>query len=265
MSSSPAPTRGIDPSPPSMGTWRLEWLRFTRTPRLVALVGVFVFFGLLGPVTATYLPDIVANVQSGMTIIVPPPQPRDGIINYLSQAGQIGLIVLVAIAAGAMGFDSRPGLSIFLRSRVGSMWHLIRPRIAVVTAVAIAAYGLGLLAACFETVVLLGPLDAGAMLAGLFCQGVYLLFVVAVVTAAASLAKGTPAILGIALGAVIALSVIGGLGIAHDWLPTTLAGAQVALLGTTTLIDYLPAVAVSLFATTALIAAGVHRLARREI
>jgi ABC-2 type transport system permease protein len=247
-----------------MGIWRLEWLRLTRTPRLVALLGVFVFFGLLGPVTATYLPDIVANVQSGMTIIVPPPQPRDGIINYVSQAGQIGLIVLVAISAGAMGFDSRPGLSIFLRSRVGSMWQLVRPRIIVVAAAGIVAYGAGLLSAWFETAVLLGPLDPAALLAGLFCQAVYLLFVVAVVTAAASLARSTPAILGIALGSVIALSVIGGLGLLHDWLPTTLAGAQVALLGTTTLVDYLPAIAASLIATAALIAAGVHRLARRE-
>ncbi|MGS0686370.1 hypothetical protein ACVBEQ_14680 [Nakamurella sp. GG22] len=264
MSASPALTMQPQRSPRAMGIWRLEWLRLTRTPRLVALVGVFVFFGLLGPVTATYLPDIVANVQSGMTIIVPPPQPRDGIINYVSQASQIGLIVLVAIAAGAMGFDSRPGLSIFLRSRVGSMWQLVRPRIVVVSAAGIAAYGAGLLAAWFETVVLLGPLDPAALLAGLLCQAVYLLFVVAVVTAAASLARSTPAILGIALGSVIALSVIGGLGVLHDWLPTTLSGAQVALLGTTALVDYLPAIAVSLIATAALIAAGVHRLALRE-
>lgn len=247
-----------------MGLWRLEWLRLTRTPRLLALVGVFVFFGLLGPVTATYLPDILANVQSGMTIIVPAPQPRDGIINYVSQAGQIGLVVLVAIAAGAMSFDSRPGLSIFLRSRVGSMWQLVRPRIVVVTVAGIAAYGAGLLAAWFETVVLLGSLEPAALLAGLLCQAVYLLFVVALVTAAASLARSTPAILGIALTSVIALSVIGGLGVAHDWLPTTLAGAQVALLGTTSLVDYLPAIGTAVIAAAALIAAGVHRLARRE-
>ncbi len=138
---------------------------------------MFVFFGLLGPVTATYLPDIVANTQSGMTIIVPPPQPRDGIINYVSQASQIGIIVPVAIAAGAMSLASRPGLSIFLRSRVGSMWQLIRPRVVVVSAGGIAAYGAGPLAAWFETLLLLGPLDPVALLAGLIAAGVHRLAV----------------------------------------------------------------------------------------
>src|SRR5664279_3635425 len=80
--------------PPSMNPWRLEWLRLTRTPRWVALFGVYLTFGLLGPVMAKYLAGLLQDVQTQMTIIVPPPEPKDGIINYVNQAGQTGLIAV---------------------------------------------------------------------------------------------------------------------------------------------------------------------------
>src|SRR4051812_45299153 len=91
----------------SMSTWRLEWLRIARTSRWIVLFGVYLIFGLLGPVMAKYLPEIVGQVQSEMTIIVPPPQPKDGIVDYVNQVAQIGLIVVVTIAASALTFDAR--------------------------------------------------------------------------------------------------------------------------------------------------------------
>lgn len=62
--------------PRPMNPWRLEWLRLTRTPRGIALAGVYLFFGLFGPVTAKYLQDIVNRVQSGVQIIVAHPTPK---------------------------------------------------------------------------------------------------------------------------------------------------------------------------------------------
>ena len=43
-----------------MSLVRLEWLRLWRTYRLLVLVVVFAFFGLLGPLTAAYLPEIIS-------------------------------------------------------------------------------------------------------------------------------------------------------------------------------------------------------------
>jgi ABC-2 type transport system permease protein len=252
-------------APRAMNSWRLEWLRLIRTPRWIALLGVYVVFGLLGPVLAKYLPDIVEHVQSDMTIVVPPPQPKDGIVNYLNQVGQTGLIVVVAIAASALAFDARRGLSTFLRSRASSVWELVKPRVVVTAVAVVLAYTLGTLAAWYETALLLGPLPVGAVLAGLLCEGLYLVFAVAVVAAAASVARKIVGIVGIALTALILLSVAGTLGVLHDWLPSTLAGAPVELLTTTELIDYLPAMAVTVGAVVALIAVAVVGLRRREV
>jgi ABC-2 type transport system permease protein len=247
-----------------MNPWRLEWLRMTRTPRALSLFGVYLAFGLLGPVLAKYMSDLVKHAQNGMTIIVPPPVPRDGIADYVDQVAQTGLVVVVVVAAGALTFDGRRGISTFLRTRTTSMWGLVAPRYLVTTGFALAACVLGTLAAWYETALLIGALPVGAMLAGLLCQAVYLAFVVAVVAWAASLVRGTLATVGAALGLLLVLPVIGILRVLHDWLPSTLVSAPVQLLAGDTLADYLPALAVASLATVVLLAAAVRRLRARE-
>lgn len=249
----------------AVGPWRVEWLRLFRTPRWIALFGVYLVFGLLGPVTAKYLADILQRVQSEMTILVPAPQPRDGIVNYLGQVTQTGLVVVVVIAAGALAFDSRRGIAVFLRTRTSSMWRLLEPRLLVPIVAAVLAYAVGLLAAWYETALLLGPLPPGAMLAGFICQAGYLAFVVTVVAAAAAVTRGVLPTVGTALGGLILLSVAGSVSAIHRWLPSTLAGAQAELLTTATMSDFVPALVVAAVACVALTGFAVHRLGRRQL
>ena len=258
-----APKLGHTPKP--MNGWKLERLRMTRTPRAIALAGTYLFFGLLGPVTAKYLQDIVSRFQSGVQVILAHPTPKDGIANYISQVSQTGLVVVIVIAAGALTFDARRGLSTFLRTRTTSMWQLIAPRFTVNAAAAVAAYTLGTLAAWYETALLLGPPPAGAMLAGLLCGSVYLIFAVSVATAAASFARSTLGTVGITLGALLALPFLGMAGPLHAWLPSTLVTAPIALLGSSDLGSYLPALALAAIATPILLTAATFRLQRRDV
>lgn len=196
---------------------------------------------------------------------MPAPAPKDGIANYISQVSQTGLIVIVVITAGALSFGARRGLSIFLRTRTSSIWQLIAPRFAVSAAAAVTAYTLGTAAAWYETALLLGSLPTGPMLAGLLCAAIYLVFAVSAVTAAASVARSTLGTTGIALGVLLALPILGIAGPLHPWLPSTLVTAPVALLGGSTLSDYLPALAIAATSTVVLLAAATSRFGRREV
>ena len=73
-----------------MTLWRLEWIRLVRTRRLVGLMAVYVFLGLMAPPLARYLPDIISSSATGdMTIVAPPARPVDGVSGYASNAAQI--------------------------------------------------------------------------------------------------------------------------------------------------------------------------------
>jgi ABC-2 type transport system permease protein len=249
-----------------MNLWRLEWLRLIRTPRVITLLAVFIFFGLVEPVLTRYQSQILAHVGNGVRIVAPPATPAQGMNGYIGEITGIGLIVVVVIAAGAFSFDARHGLATFLRTRVSSTWQLVMPRYTVSAAAATVAYLLGTLAAWYETDLLIGPLPAGAVFAGYLCAAVYLAFAVAVTALAASLVRSTLASTGIALVILLVIPITGTFQAIHDWLPSTLVSAPVDLLdGAHQLPHFLPAFAVAVAVSAGALAIAVRRLGSREI
>jgi ABC-2 type transport system permease protein len=249
----------------TMSLWRLELLRLTRTPRAIALAAIFLFIGLIEPVVTRYQQDLIGRVSHGARITLPPPTPADGLNGYVSEITLIGLIVVVTVAAGALTFDTRPGISVFLRTRVSSIGQLVLPRFAVNAAAAAAAYVLGALGAWYETSVLLGPLPAGGMLAGIMCGVVYMVFAVAVTAFAASLARTIVGVVGIALAILILLPIAGAIHPISRWLPSALVNAPVGLVGSQHLPLFAPALGVTVAASLAALALATRRLSAREI
>ncbi|AQZ61263.1 unnamed protein product [[Actinomadura] parvosata subsp. kistnae] len=213
-----------------MTLWRLEWLRLVRTRRLVAILGAYLFFGLTGPLTARYLDRILGGIGTeGVRVQLPAPTPADGIAQFTGNASQIGLLVVVLVAASALAFDARREMAVFLRTRVRGAAAVILPAYLVSAAAAVSALTLGTLAAWYETAVLLGGLPVARLLVGLACGALFLAFAVAVTALAAAITRGVAATAGAALAALLALAVADGLtGV--PWLPTRLAGAMETLV-----------------------------------
>jgi ABC-2 type transport system permease protein len=249
----------------AMGTWRLEWLRLVRTPRLIALAAVYVAFGLIEPVATKYTSQLVKHVSPGVQIKFPPVVPAQGVGGYVSNISTIGLIVVVVISAGALGFDAHRGVATFLRTRVRGMWQLIGPRFTVNALAASAAYLLGTLAAWYETTLLIGHLPAGQMAAGVLCEWIYLTFAVAITAAAASVTRSAIGTAGLSLAALLVLPLVGIVHAVHDWLPSTLVSAPYDLLTGEHLAHFLPSAAVTVAASALALAITTGRLRAREL
>ena len=249
-----------------MSLWRLEWLRLVRTRRLVAIVAVYLFFGLTGPVSVRYLGEILGRAGAGrFTIELPPPVPADGIAQFIGNASQICLLVVVLVSASALAFDARREMAIFLRTRVDSIRRILVPALAVNAVAAVVGFALGTAAAWYETVVLIGGLPVGRMLIGFAYGALFLVFSVAMVAAVASLVRGTLAAAGISLVVLLAMAVLGSFGQLGRWLPTGLAAAMAAVVRDADPVDYLPAVGVSVVACAALAWLATVMGARREL
>ena len=251
-----------------MGLWRLEWLRLIRTPRALSLGVVYLAIGLIEPVATRYASTLLAHVGSGAEVSLPKPTPPEALSSYVSEATLIGLIVLVSVAASAYGFDARPGIASFFRTRVPSMWQLVAPRFTAYAAAGAVAYLIGTLAAWYETRLLIGSLPVGGLLSGLLCGAVYLAFAVAVTAFAASLTKTTVASVGITLGILLALPLLADVHVISNWVPSALIGAPADLVTSPPahdLVHFLPALGVSAVAGALALAAAVTRLRHREI
>ena len=248
-----------------MTLWRLEVIRMFRTKRWIALVAVYLFFGLLGPVTAAYMSEILGQVGGGIEIVFPDPIPADGITQYVGNVSQIGLLVVVFVAAGALCFDAIPEMGTFFRTRVSSLSRIIAPRYTVAVGAAVGAWTLGTLAAWYETVVLLGSIPAGALAIGWALGSVCLAFAVALVAAAAARAKSVLSTALIAILILLALPLIGIVPDIGEWLPSHLVGALDGMVRGNSFSEYVPSLVVTVASTVAALWASVVWGTRREI
>lgn len=244
---------------------RLEILRLVRTHRWLALFGVYLFFGVLGPVSATYIDELVARFGGGVEVSLPDPTPVDGIAQFVSNSAQLGILAVILVAAGALTMDARPEVSAFLRTRVPQPARLVLPRYGVATIAAVLSLCAGTLTAWAVTRVLLGPLPLGALTVGTLYGGLYLAFTVAVVAAVAGFVRGTAATVVTAIVVVIALPVLSLLAAVSPWLPSKLVGAVTAMAAGAPAGEYTRAVAVTVAAIPALVWLAIVRAGARDL
>lgn len=245
---------------------RLEILRMLRTHRWMALVGIYVSFGIIGPLTARYLNAIIEHFGTGDIVFeAPDPQPVDGIVQFIGNASQLGLLAVVLVAAAALSIDARPEVAAFLRTRVDRPAGLLVPRFVVVTITATAALVLGTVVAWALTRTLLGSLPVGAMLLGTALGMLYLAFAVAVVAAVAGVLRSVPAIALASLGLLILLPILGLAPAVEVWLPSQLFASIAGLVDGAPASDYLRSAGVTLVATPLLVAFAMGRYDRREL
>ena len=249
-----------------MNVWKLEWLRLLRTKRWIALFGVYLFFGFLGPITARYLNEILARAaaqQQGFVFDAPPPTPHDGIAQYVSNAGQLGILVVVVVAAGAFFMNTE--IATFLRTRTESTFRLLAPKYLVAVGAATAAFLVGTAAAWYETVVLIGGLPTVNMIVGIGYGILSLLFVVALVAAVSARAKSTLATVLVSIVALLLLPLLGLIKGVSPWLPSSLITALASLAGDASAGGFVKAAVVTAVATAVFLVLAVRGHSTREV
>ncbi|NLZ27405.1 MAG: ABC transporter permease subunit [Firmicutes bacterium] len=99
-----------------------------RTFRLPALLLSGLFFAILDPIGAKYMPQIMEQLlrgPDGITIIMPELGPADALISYFGNFAQMGAFVVILTAMGAVAREREQGISAWLLTRpVGRLPYL---------------------------------------------------------------------------------------------------------------------------------------------
>lgn len=246
-----------------MSLWRLEWLRMLRTYRVVILPSLFVLAGLLGPALAKILPDLVSEVGGGIEIIVPEPTAYEGIVQYLGNVDQLGLIGIAIFAAMSMTFDSNREIAVFLRSRA-SIPAIVTPRFATTFLLSAAGILIGAAVALFLTDVLLGPPPTRDVVVGALLYIVYAGFLISMVTLLSSLSRSMVVVIVLSIVGIILSGLMSLIPAVGDWLPSRLPGATVELMDGRGF-EFWPAIAMTVAVTAGFLALSTYLFGRREI
>lgn len=246
-----------------MTLWRLEFLRLWRTQRWLILLAVFMSFGLLGPLTARFLPDLMESLGEDAVGALPPMGPPDGITQYIGNAAQIGVLAVAFVGAAAIAFDARLEISVFLRTRA-TVRAIITPRLVATALAAVVAFSCGMAVAYVGTGILLEWLDPWAVIVGTALFGLYFVFATCVIAFVSGFVRSVPAVALLSVGFLIVLGLLNLVTPLAPWLPSTLVGAIDSLIRDGGF-SYWRAIAVTLLLSTGMVAYAVHRLERREL
>jgi ABC-2 type transport system permease protein len=247
-----------------MGPWRLEVIRLWRTRRLIALAATFLILGFGEPVLTYYLPDIINNANgNGVEISVPEQTAADSMAGFADNAGQLGTLIVVIVAAANLAIDANPGLAAFYRTRIHEPSKLVLPRYAVVTVATVATLILGTLAAWYETVILFSSVPVDRLLGGLAFEALWFCLVTSIVTFFASVIRGVLGVVGASIGLLLGLALLGNLPSISDWLPTSLSGSSADLIQHAGGDLWKSAIVASVVAVAAL-GLAVHRFGMRQ-
>jgi ABC-2 type transport system permease protein len=250
---------------PSMTLWRLELLRTVRTHRWMLVFGVYAFFGVTGPLLARYLEDIISRFGGGeVTVTGGDPRPVDGIMQFIGNGGQLGLLAVIVLSASALALDAHPEFAAFLRTKVTRAGTLLLPRYVVATATSVAALWVGTGIAWAMTVPLLGGLPVGAMLLGTALGSLYLAFAVGVVAAMAGLVRSIAGTVFASLAVLLLLPIVALVPAISAWLPSELLAAVGGLVEGGPAADYIGSTVLTVLLTVILLLFAGWRAERRE-
>lgn len=211
-----------------------EWREAVRGAKLIWLPAVFVLLGLMQPISAKFMPDIIAsagNLPEGAVIQIPIPQPGEVLAQTLGQFSTIGLLAICLAFMGAIAGERRNGTADWILVKPVSHISYVIAKWLVQCCIIGLSFGVGYGAAWYYTNVLIGAPDAAAAVGSGLLYFVWLLFVASIVLAAGAWLAAPAGAAFVALGCAAGLQVLYGL-FSHrlGWAPPSLsAKAQSAL------------------------------------
>jgi ABC-2 type transport system permease protein len=192
-----------------MSLWRLELIRLFRTGRFLILLAVFFAFGVIGPLSVKYLPELLEAAGSeGAIDTLPPVTPEFAMSSFLGNALQIGLLAVAFVGAAALAIDTKPEVSVFFRSRA-SIRDILTPRFVANSIATLVGFAVGVITAAVTSGILIGWPDAANTVVASLLVALYLVFFVALLALFGSLVRRVPATALLSVGAIIVLGIIG--------------------------------------------------------
>lgn len=95
-----------------------EFTEFTRTYKLLILGLVFLLFGIMSPLAAKYMPEIISQfMPAGMEIEVSAPTALDSWMQFFKNVSQLGLFVAVILFGGIMSSEYSRGTLIHMLTK----------------------------------------------------------------------------------------------------------------------------------------------------
>lgn len=184
---------------------REQW----RTARLLVVGAIFLVFGLISPLTAKYTPELISMLAGDLGLIVPPPTTRDSIDQLIKNLGQMGPLIAIVLAMGAVAREKERGTAAMVLIKPVSRSAFLAAKFVGLAVTLSAGMALAGVATYGYTALLFEMLPVGGFIAGCALLLLPLLVYTALTLLGSTLVRSSLPAAGIGLAALMVLSIIG--------------------------------------------------------
>lgn len=201
--------------------WRAQW----RSARLLILIAVLLISGLISPLLAKYTPELLRSIPDlppGVADMIPEPGISDAIGQYLKNASQFGVLLVVILNMGLVAQEKERGTALLVLTHPVSRSALVLSKwLVALLSVALGVLA-GALGSLFYSAILFEPLPlvafTGLNLLLLVFLGTYL----SIALLASSLAHSQSAAAGGAFAGLALLLILSSLPRVNEYMPAAL-------------------------------------------
>jgi ABC-2 type transport system permease protein len=194
-----------------------------RTRRLPVIVILFALLGLLSPVMARYIKEIISAVGGDQyTGILPDPVVGDAVVQFTKNLGQFGVLAAILVTMGAVASEKERGTAAFLLTKPLTRGAFLGAKVVGLgTLLAIATLVAGVLCWVYAAI-LFEPLPIGGFVAAVALVWLSLTVFAAITFLASVVAPSALVAGGIGIAALILAGILSALPVVGSYLPTGL-------------------------------------------
>lgn len=202
-----------------------------RTRRLPVVAGLFLIIGMLSPLTARYLAEILELALGDQLTGVPLPVPTalTSLDQLQKNFGQIGALAAIALAMGSVSGELDRGTAALVLAQPASRSAFLGAKLAAIGVVLAVSLALAAAVAWVYTTVLFEPQPAGGWIVMAILSWLALMAWAAVTFLASSVTGSTTAAAGLGFVALIGFSLLAVVPTLDRLLPTGLIAPAIAI------------------------------------
>ncbi len=223
-----------------------------RKHRLLVLVLVFLMFGILSPVTAKYLPEIVSLILSSVGempdfgIAIPDPVMNDSYVQYYKNMTQMGIFIQILVMMGIVSEEKRKGSAVLILTKSVSRLEFLLSKFVMSVTVIMVSMIPSFVSFYLYTWLLFDEKPLPGAFAGIGIFALLMIFIMSLTFFASTVARSAAISAMIAIGGYFSVSLISAIPKISDYFPMYLLDAAYQIsIGVSGAGPFIPAILIT--------------------
>ena len=247
-----------------------ELMESLKGKKLLALIILCVFFALLAPLTAKFMPAIMEQVlkgqdTGGITIQIQEPTYLDSYRQYFKNFSQMGILIIMIIFMSTVSGEKTKGTAILVLTKCVSRHSFILSKYSASIIIFLVSYLVSIGVYLYYTFLLFNQVFDESTLPAFLFFGLFVVFMLSLTLFASTIANSTGVSALILFSSFFALNILNALPVIKNYSPMTLAGFNYPISQGNPYGEYMNNIVAAVVLSVLLVIASIITFKKQEI